>query len=132
LSRRTRLLGPRSLNDGQTLAATQAAALEYGSTGGGQHALQKAMLTLARDALGLVRPLGHGKQVLGGAEPGRLGESKNKTAASRRAGGLGDLAPSISTPFAGAPKNRTGARLLHKRETLMRETLLNVWPLWLL
>src|SRR5919198_6014904 len=111
--------GPRGcsaafLDDGQALAATQAATLQDRSAGGGEHALQKAMLASTRDAFGLVRPLGHGKQVLRGAEPTRLGRIGSRTTPTGR-WSLGGLAASISTRRRAAPKNRTGARLLHRR-----------------
>src|SRR5262245_12936318 len=52
------------LNDREALAGAQAPTLEDGASGGGEHALQKAVLPLTRDAFRLVRTLGHERSVL--------------------------------------------------------------------
>ena len=47
------------LNDSQALAPAQAATLQDGPAGRGEHALEEAVLPPTRDALGLVSTLGH-------------------------------------------------------------------------
>ena len=65
----------RRLDDSQALAPAQAAALEDGTAGGGEHAFEEAVLPFARDALRLVGTLGHGRSVLGTA--GRTGLARS-------------------------------------------------------
>jgi hypothetical protein len=55
------LLTRRWLDDSQALASAQATAFEYGTASGGEHAFEKTVLPLTRDAFRLVGTLGHGK-----------------------------------------------------------------------
>jgi len=72
-----------ALDDGQTLAPAQAAAFEHRAAGGGQHAFHEAVLPSTRDALRLVRTLGHGRSVL--RKPGEASAESAAPAQTRRA-----------------------------------------------
>jgi hypothetical protein len=49
------------LDDGQALSAAQSTALEHIAAAHGGHSLEEAVLALPRNALRLVRTLGHGE-----------------------------------------------------------------------
>ena len=57
------------LDDGQALAPAESATFEYCAAGGSKHALEEAVLSLARDAFRLVGTLRH-EGVLTGQLPG--------------------------------------------------------------